>query len=79
MTRKKAPVPYGLVLFASVTALFIVLKLTGAVDWSWFWVLSPLWVPLIFTGIMATIFIVLAVSFRARYDREKEAHDELLD
>lgn len=24
--------------------VFIVLKLTGAIDWSWWWVLSPLWV-----------------------------------
>lgn len=23
---------------------FIVLKLTGVIEWSWFWVLAPLWV-----------------------------------
>ena len=23
---------------------FIVLKLTGAITWSWWWVLSPLWI-----------------------------------
>lgn len=26
--------------------LFIGLKLTGSIDWSWWWVLSPLWIPL---------------------------------
>jgi len=26
--------------------LFIGLKLTGYIDWSWWWVLSPIWVPL---------------------------------
>ena len=28
-----------------LTILFIGLKLTGAISWSWFWVLSPLWIP----------------------------------
>lgn len=26
--------------------VFIVLKLTNNIDWSWWWVLSPLWIPL---------------------------------
>lgn len=28
-----------------LTVLFIGLKLTGYIDWSWWWVLSPLWIP----------------------------------
>ena len=24
---------------------FVVLKLTGHIDWSWWWVLAPFWVP----------------------------------
>lgn len=32
--------------FVSVLVLiFIVLKLTGLIDWSWVWVLSPVWIP----------------------------------
>lgn len=27
--------------------VFIVLKLTGYIDWSWWWVLSPIWIPVI--------------------------------
>lgn len=26
--------------------VFIVLKLCGVIDWSWWWVLSPLWISL---------------------------------
>jgi hypothetical protein len=33
--------------------LFIGLKLTGYIDWSWWWVMSPLWMPLA----VAIIFI----------------------
>ena len=28
-----------------LTLLFIGLKLTGHIAWSWIWVLSPLWIP----------------------------------
>lgn len=27
-----------------LTLLFIALKLTGIIAWSWWWVLSPLWI-----------------------------------
>lgn len=27
-----------------LTILFIALKLTGVISWSWLWVLSPLWI-----------------------------------
>lgn len=26
---------------------FIVLKLTNTINWSWWWVLSPIWIPLV--------------------------------
>jgi hypothetical protein len=31
-----------------LTVLFIGLKLTNYIDWSWWWVLSPLWIPIVF-------------------------------
>lgn len=34
--------------------MFIGLKLTGYIDWSWFWVLSPLWIPLA----LGVVFVV---------------------
>lgn len=29
-----------------LTIVFVVLKLCGVIHWSWFWVLSPLWISL---------------------------------
>lgn len=29
--------------FGLLTLVFIILKLTGTINWSWWWVLSPLW------------------------------------
>lgn len=31
---------------SALTLLFITLKLTGHIAWSWWWVLSPMWIPL---------------------------------
>ena len=30
-----------------LTVLFIGLKLTGYIDWSWWWVLSPIWISFV--------------------------------
>ena len=41
-----------------LTLLFIGLKLTGNIAWSWWWVLSPLWIP--FTvGVVVFIGVVI--------------------
>ncbi len=40
--------------------VFLVLKLTGTIDWSWIWVTCPLWIPFaIFFGILG----IIAVGF----------------
>lgn len=38
---------------------FIVLKLCHVIEWSWLWVLSPLWIPLAFTLIIIGIIALL--------------------
>lgn len=42
-----------------LTIVFIALKLTGVIGWSWIWVLSPLWIGFALT--MAIIIICLIV------------------
>ncbi len=39
-----------------LTVLFVGLKLTNFIDWSWWWVLSPLWIS------VAIVLVVLAVA-----------------
>lgn len=41
--------------------IFIFCKLTGHIDWSWLWVLSPLWIPTAILLILCMIAGVLAV------------------
>lgn len=49
-----------------LTIVFIVLKLTHVIAWSWWWVLSPLWISaLVSVAILAVIFgIALWVEIR---------------
>jgi hypothetical protein len=28
--------------------IFLTLKLAGVIDWSWWWITSPLWIPVLF-------------------------------
>ena len=40
--------------------IFITLKLLGIITWSWWWVISPLWiVPILITLIIICILIIL--------------------
>ena len=39
--------------------LFIALKLTGVISWSWLWVLSPLWIPLALLMIVGVIALII--------------------
>jgi ABC-type polysaccharide/polyol phosphate export permease len=54
-TRKKEK--QGMTAFTALLIAFIVLKLCGVIAWSWWWVLSPIWLPLI-----AVIVFLIAVA-----------------
>ena len=42
-----------------LTILFIGLKLGGIINWSWWWVLSPIWLPIaVLLFIVALLFLV---------------------
>ena len=48
----------GTVLFL----IFLVLKLTETIDWSWWWVTAPLWIPaglILFFAVIAFLVMVL--------------------
>ena len=40
-----------------LTIVFIVLKLLGVITWSWVWVLSPIWISLVFV----LFFVLIAI------------------
>jgi len=46
--------------------IFLILKLTGAISWSWWWVTSPLWIGaalvLGFIGLIFAFFLVIGIA-----------------
>ena len=57
MKNSKAVFGFG----GLLVILFIALKLIGYIDWSWWWVLAPLWIPMV---IVAVLVILLARAWR---------------
>jgi membrane protein YdbS with pleckstrin-like domain len=47
----------GIGLSGAVFIVFLVLKLTGHINWSWWWITAPLW------GSLAIVIMVLLVAF----------------
>jgi hypothetical protein len=46
-----------------LTILFIALKLTGYIAWSWWWVLSPIWISLLLAvGIIIIVLIIAGIA-----------------
>ena len=46
MNNKGKSAGGGMGICSVLTIVFIVLKLTGVIDWKWVWVLSPTLIPL---------------------------------
>ena len=51
----------GVGITTALFLVFLVLKLVGVINWSWWWVTSPLWIPValilmfIIIGVLVTI------------------------
>ena len=48
----------GISFLGLLTVVFITLKLCGIITWSWWWVLSPLWIS---AGLGLVVWIVLII------------------
>lgn len=50
----------GIGFLGLLTILFIGLKLTKFIDWSWWWVLSPMWISAVIAIVALIILIIIA-------------------
>lgn len=49
-----------------LTVAFIVLKLAGIINWSWIWVLSPLWISAGLALILCVIILIIAIIVKVK-------------
>lgn len=47
-----------------LTIVFVVLKLTNIIAWSWWWILSPLWIPAVLVFLFAMLLLFLGYDFK---------------
>jgi hypothetical protein len=54
-TDNSGGIKFGGVLFIAL----LVLKLTGYIDWSWWWITAVLWFPFLFGVILLIIYLTI--------------------
>ena len=55
----------GIGFFGALALVFIVLKLCNVINWSWIWVLSPLWLP--FSIGLVCLVVALIILFYGKW------------
>ena len=53
----------GIGLLGCLFLIFLTLKLTGHIDWSWWWVTAPLWGPFALIGVVFGVLFVFWCLF----------------
>ena len=60
----------GLGFCSVLTIIFVVLKLVGVINWSWVWVLSPIWISWLLFGLIIVIVVAASVAMWCWEDRK---------
>lgn len=72
MENTSSGIGLGTILFV----VFLVLKLCGVIDWSWWWVTAPIWIPVAFCLL---IIIITVMCFPKEFtEKLKESIDKEL-
>ena len=56
MEKKSTSINIGTIL----TIIFVVLKLMGKISWSWWWVLSPVWIGWGIAAVLMGVLVLLS-------------------
>lgn len=59
MSKSDSNSSSGIGFFGLMFLIFMTLKLTGYITWSWWWVSAPLWGGFAFMGVIAIIAIII--------------------
>ena len=58
MSNKNTSGSGGIGFGGLLTIVFIVLKLLGVISWSWWWVLSPIWISIIIVLLLVVAMFI---------------------
>lgn len=54
MNKSTGGLGIGMILFL----IFLILKLTHVIAWSWWWVFAPIWIPLAFVVLCIILYVI---------------------
>jgi len=60
----------GIGLGGVLFVVFLVLKLTGYIDWSWWWVTAPLWLPVAIVLVVGALVLACVFAIDAWHSRK---------
>ena len=52
--------------------VFLILRLCKVIDWSWWWVTSPLWIMALFVIMMMILYVIIGVLMELRKYRKRK-------
>lgn len=58
-------------IIAILQIVFLLLKISGFIDWNWGWVLAPTWIPCAFVLLIIGIIFIVAIiqAFKTSGDK----------
>jgi hypothetical protein len=59
--QTSTPSTGGISFAGLLTIVFVTLKLCSVITWSWWWVLSPLWLPLALVLVVAFLYALVSL------------------
>lgn len=62
MKDKNSGISYSLIFAILLTVAFVVLKLCKVISWSWWWVVSPLWIDFAITIVIAIVVVIICAT-----------------
>lgn len=66
MSDSPATVEGGVGFCGLLSIVFIVLKLTEVIAWSWLWVLAPIWIPAAISLLAYVAYVLLLIKIGKR-------------
>lgn len=64
MNNSNKGIGCGTALALMLTVAFVILKLCNVIDWSWWWVVSPIW---IYFGVVIIITIIIFLIYKNKH------------
>ena len=65
--RKTEIAKGGLNFLEALLLVFIILKLCGIINWSWWWVLTPMWIPIGLWLILIIVTIFTQIFYKSKH------------